>query len=65
MRCVSGSTAWTTQPTGGSCRRSSILLVAGDKAGRWKTWYDEAIPLAEHRYEIYVKERLAEEEDER
>ncbi|TQI99709.1 type II toxin-antitoxin system RelE/ParE family toxin [Kribbella jejuensis] len=45
--------------------RSSILLVAGDKAGRWKTWYDEAIPLAEHRYEIYVKERLAEEEDER
>ena len=41
------------------------LLVAGDKAGRWKVWYDEAIPLAEHRYEIYVKERQADEEGER
>src|SRR6266581_3459723 len=24
--------------------RSSILLVAGDKAGRWNEWYREAIP---------------------
>jgi hypothetical protein len=32
--------------------RSSILLVAGDKAGRWNEWYHEAIPLAEQRYEI-------------
>jgi hypothetical protein len=38
-------------------RRSTILLVAGDKAGRWNAWYKEAIPLAEHRYEIYLKER--------
>ncbi|MEU8241837.1 type II toxin-antitoxin system RelE/ParE family toxin [Actinoplanes missouriensis] len=37
--------------------RSSILLVAGDKAGRWNQWYTEAIPLAEHRYETYLKER--------
>ncbi|MEU1277641.1 type II toxin-antitoxin system RelE/ParE family toxin [Streptomyces sp. NPDC005805] len=37
--------------------RCSILLVAGDKAGRWSEWYREAIPLAEQRYEIYVKER--------
>ncbi len=37
--------------------RSSILLVAGDKAGRWNAWYDAAIPLAEQRYEIYLKER--------
>jgi hypothetical protein len=43
--------------------RSSILLVAGDKAGRWKAWYREAIPLAEQRYEVYLKEREAEEED--
>lgn len=42
--------------------RSTILLVAGDKAGRWKTWYAEAIPLAEHRYERYLKERTQEEE---
>ncbi|MEV4710021.1 type II toxin-antitoxin system RelE/ParE family toxin [Micromonospora sp. NPDC049374] len=38
--------------------RSSILLVAGDKTGRWNEWYTEAIPLAEHRYEIYLKERV-------
>lgn len=42
--------------------RSSILLVAGDKRGAWKTWYQAAIPLAEQRYEIYLKERQAEEE---
>lgn len=41
--------------------RSTILLVAGDKAGRWKTWYTEAIPLAEYRYERYLKERSQEE----
>jgi hypothetical protein len=39
--------------------RSSILLVAGDKAGQWNAWYREAIPLAEQRYEIYLKEREA------
>jgi hypothetical protein len=41
--------------------RSSILLVAGDKAGQWNAWYREAIPLAEHRYEVYLKERTQEE----
>jgi hypothetical protein len=37
--------------------RSSILLVAGDKAGRWQEWYRVAVPLAEERYETYVKAR--------
>ena len=41
--------------------RSSILLVAGDKAGQWNQWYRQAIPLAEQRYEIYLKERGVEE----
>ncbi|MEV0623390.1 type II toxin-antitoxin system RelE/ParE family toxin [Nonomuraea sp. NPDC050404] len=41
--------------------RSSILLVAGDKAGQWNPWYRQAIPIAEQRYEIYIKERQAEE----
>jgi hypothetical protein len=41
--------------------RCSILLVAGDKAGRWNQWYTEAIPLAEQRYETYLKERTEEE----
>lgn len=40
--------------------RSVILLVAGDKAGNWRRWYRTAIPLAEDRYEIYVKERAEE-----
>jgi hypothetical protein len=42
--------------------RSSILLVAGDKAGQWNAWYRGAIPLAEQRYEVYLKERAQEEE---
>ena len=41
--------------------RSSILLVAGDKAGQWNAWYREAIPLADQRYETYLKERAQEE----
>ncbi|GGL12044.1 type II toxin-antitoxin system RelE/ParE family toxin [Planomonospora parontospora] len=43
--------------------RSAILLVAGDKAGRWNDWHKEAIPLAEERYEIYLKERAQEDEE--
>ena len=45
--------------------RDSILLVAGDKAGRWTQWYREAIPLAEQRYERYLKERRDEEDHQR
>jgi hypothetical protein len=41
--------------------RSAILLVAGDKSGRWGRWYAEAIPRAEQLYEIYLKERAEEE----
>jgi hypothetical protein len=41
--------------------RSAILLVAGDKAGRWSRWYQEAMPRAEYLYEIYLKERAEEE----
>ena len=41
--------------------RSAILLVAGDKAGNWNKWYARMIPRAEHLYEIYLKERAAEE----
>lgn len=43
--------------------RSSILLVAGDKSGQWRIWYEEAIPLAELRYETYLKERREESEE--
>lgn len=41
--------------------RSAILLVAGDKAGNWTKWYARMIPRAEQLYEIYLKERAAEE----
>ncbi|MEW2430273.1 type II toxin-antitoxin system RelE/ParE family toxin [Micromonospora sp. NPDC047644] len=41
--------------------RASILLVAGDKSGQWTSWYRQAIPLAEQRYEIYLKERAQQE----
>jgi hypothetical protein len=34
--------------------RQAVLLVAGDKSGKWKTWYDEAIPLAESRFDAWL-----------
>lgn len=37
--------------------RNVVLLVAGDKAGQWTSWYRQAIPLAEERYAAYLKER--------
>lgn len=36
--------------------RDAVLLIAGDKSGRWTQWYREAIPMAEALYEQYVKE---------
>lgn len=30
--------------------REAIILVAGDKTGRWNRWYEGAVPLAEERY---------------
>jgi hypothetical protein len=37
--------------------RSAVLLVAGDKSGRWSQWYRTAIPQAEHMYADYLAER--------
>lgn len=45
--------------------RSAILLIAGDKAGQWSRWYRSAIPEAEQRYALYLKERQGEMGDER
>ena len=45
--------------------RACVLLVAGDKSGRWVAWYEEAIPVAEQRYETYLKERVEDEEGRR
>jgi hypothetical protein len=37
-------------------RRTAILLVGGDKTGRWHEWYAEMIPIAESLYEAYLEE---------
>ena len=37
-------------------KRNAVLLVAGDKAGQWGAWYRKAIPMAEARYEDYLKQ---------
>jgi hypothetical protein len=34
--------------------RNAVLLIAGDKAGNWKKWYQVAIPLAEERFEAWI-----------
>lgn len=34
--------------------RRAVLLVAGDKAGNWKRWYDINIPIAEERYRQHL-----------
>jgi hypothetical protein len=42
--------------------REAIILVAGDKAGRWRRWYADAIPLAEERYAVYRRENREKEQ---
>jgi hypothetical protein len=37
-------------------RREAVVLVAGDKSGRWQEWYRSAIPLAEERFEEHLAE---------
>jgi hypothetical protein len=37
--------------------RNALLLIAGDKSGQWKQWYDTAISQAEQAYERYLKAR--------
>ncbi|MBW1600686.1 type II toxin-antitoxin system RelE/ParE family toxin [Streptomyces sp. JJ66] len=36
--------------------RTAVLLVAGDKAGDWKGWYERNVPLADKRYEQHLAE---------
>lgn len=36
--------------------RRAVLLVAGDKSGNWRGWYDGAIPLADKRYDAHLAE---------
>lgn len=34
--------------------RQAILLLGGDKAGNWKRWYDNNIPIADQRSENWL-----------
>ncbi|MDR1430566.1 MAG: type II toxin-antitoxin system RelE/ParE family toxin [Propionibacteriaceae bacterium] len=35
-------------------RRRAILLVAGDKSGRWNQWYDQNVPIADDRFDEWL-----------
>ena len=35
--------------------RRAILLYAGDKSGRWNTWYRDAIPIADELFDAHLK----------
>ena len=35
--------------------RQAILLVAGDKAGNWKSWYRKSIPVADDLFAIHLR----------
>lgn len=35
-------------------KRRAILLIAGDKAGRWKQWYANNIPIADDRFDEWL-----------
>lgn len=36
-------------------RRTAILLIGGDKAGAWDTWYTTAIPEADDLYDTHLE----------
>ncbi|BCB82315.1 hypothetical protein GCM10022251_47360 [Phytohabitans flavus] len=35
--------------------RQAVILVGGDKAGRWRGWYRSAIPMAEAAFAEHLK----------
>jgi hypothetical protein len=35
-------------------QRRAIVLVAGDKAGIWKSWYRMNIPVADDRFDRHI-----------
>ena len=41
-------------------RRQAILLLGGDKSGRWNEWYEWAVPVADDLYDVYLDEMRTE-----
>jgi hypothetical protein len=37
-------------------RRHAILLIGGNKSGRWTAWYETAIPMADRLYDDHLLE---------
>lgn len=37
-------------------QRQAVLLLGGDKTGKWSAWYRRAIPEAERLYEQYLND---------
>jgi hypothetical protein len=37
-------------------RRTAILLLGGNKAGKWQSWYREMIPVADRLYDDHLEE---------
>ncbi|MFJ2368169.1 type II toxin-antitoxin system RelE/ParE family toxin [Microbacterium sp. NPDC087665] len=35
--------------------QQGIFLIAGDKAGEWKSWYSRNIPIADDLYDTHLK----------
>lgn len=38
-------------------KRRAIVLLGGDKAGDWNSWYDRNIPIADDLYDAYLTEQ--------
>lgn len=43
-------------------KRRAILLVAGDKAGRWKQWYEVNVPIADDRFDEWLNSEVESDE---
>lgn len=37
-------------------RQVAILLLGGDKAGKWISWYEQNIPVADQLYRDHIKQ---------
>jgi len=36
-------------------RRSAILLLGGDKSGKWQSWYRSAVPVADDLFDEHLQ----------
>jgi hypothetical protein len=43
-------------------RRTAILLLGGDKSGKWNEWYAEMLPIADRLYDEHLAELAVEDE---